>query len=98
MVLFVGRHELARSRRKPPALLAAAIAPAALLFAAGADVHPPAVGTNPVVAHVAKVADTSAPVSFEVVEAASMPPVVENDGQPDTSSPPAQLVSASRWR
>ena len=97
MVLFVGRHELARDRRKRPALLAAAIAPAAVLFAAGADVHP-AVGTSPVVAHVAKVADTTAPVGFEVVEAASMPPVVEDDGLPDTSSPPAQLVSASRWR
>ena len=98
MVLFVGRHELARDRRKSPALLAAAIAPAAVLFAAGADVHPPAPGADPVVAHVAKVADATAPVSFEVVEAASMPPVIENDGEPNTSSPVAQLVSASRWR
>lgn len=98
MVLTVGRHELARDRRKPSALLAAAIAPAAVLFAVGADVHLPTASGNPVVAHLAKVANTAAPVSFEVVEAASMPPVVENDGQPSTSSPPAQLISASRWR
>ncbi|GAC1397090.1 MAG: hypothetical protein NVS4B6_01320 [Mycobacterium sp.] len=96
----MGRHELARARRKPSALLAAAIAPAVVLFAAGADVHPsaPGAGTHPVVARVATVADTAAPVSFEVVEAASMPPLVENDGQPNTSSPPVELVSASRWR
>jgi hypothetical protein len=100
MVLGVGRHELASNRRKPSALLAAVIAPAAVLFAAGADVHSgaPVVAAKPVAAHLAKAADTAAPVSFEVVEASSMPPLVEDDGQSNTSSPPAELISASRWR
>jgi hypothetical protein len=98
MVLSVGRHELARGRRKPSALLAAAIAPAAVLFAVGADVHPAVPGASTTRPQPATVAATAAPVSFEVVEAASMPPVVEDDGLPDASSPPAQLVSASRWR
>jgi hypothetical protein len=100
MVLSVGRHELARARRKSPAALAAVIAPAAVFFAAGADVHPLAAGrdANPVVANVARVANTVEPCCFEIVEAAPTSPVVEYDGQPSASSPPAQMVSASRWR
>ncbi|MGZ4526502.1 MAG: hypothetical protein ACXVX7_08620 [Mycobacterium sp.] len=36
----MGRHELARKRRKPPLALAAVLAPAAVFFAAAGDVHP----------------------------------------------------------
>jgi hypothetical protein len=101
MVLSVGRHELARERRKSPVALAAVIAPAAVFFAVGADVHPLAVSrdANPVVANVAPVANTAEPCCFEIVAAepiaASATP---SDGQPSASSVPVQLVSASRWR
>jgi hypothetical protein len=101
MVLSVGRHELARDRRKSSAVLAAVIAPAAVFFAAGADVHRPAPSrdTNPVVAHVAKVADTVAPCCLEIVAATPIALAPTSSGeQAGTSSAPAQLVSASRWR
>ena len=101
MVLFVGRHELARDRRKSSVGLAAVIAPAAVFFAAGADVHPLAasVDAKSVVAHVAKVADTVAPCCFEIVAAAPIALAsAPSSEQAGTSSAPAQLVSASRWR
>jgi hypothetical protein len=100
-VLSVGRHELARDRRRSPVLLAAVIAPAAVFFAVGADVHPladdrvakPLVGVAPVV-------ETVAPCCLEIVAAAA--PIAfssaPSDGQSGMSSVPAQSVSASRWR
>lgn len=42
----MGRHKLARKRRKSPVLLAAVIAPAAVFFAVGADVNPVSVARN----------------------------------------------------
>jgi hypothetical protein len=39
-VLWVGRHRLARKRRKSPAVLAAVLAPAAVFFAVAGDVGP----------------------------------------------------------
>jgi hypothetical protein len=42
----VGRHELARKRRKSPAFLAAVVAPAAVFFAVGADVNPVSAARN----------------------------------------------------
>jgi hypothetical protein len=39
-VLCVGRHTLARKRRKPSVALVAVLAPAAVFFAVSADVHP----------------------------------------------------------
>lgn len=39
-MLAVGRHELARKRRKSPGVLAAVLAPAAVFFAAAGDVRP----------------------------------------------------------
>jgi hypothetical protein len=97
MVLTVGRHELARDRRKSSGVLAAVIAPAAVFFAAGADVHPlaPSHDTEPVVAHVASVANTVEPCCMEIVAAA---PVALSANPSGTSAVPAQLVSASRWR
>jgi hypothetical protein len=97
MVLGVGRHALAKARRKPPVALAAVIAPAALFFAAGADVHP--LAAKPVVANVAPAAETVAPWSAEIVAAPPVAPVLVPSGaQPGSDSVPAQLVSASRYR
>ena len=90
----MGRHELARDRRKSSAVLAAVIAPAAVFFAAGGDVHPLAAGgdADPVV-------DDVAPCCLEIVAAA---PIAFSSapslGQSSMSSAPGQLVSASRWR
>jgi hypothetical protein len=39
-VLYVGRHELARKRRKSPVVLAAVLTSATVFFAAAGDVHP----------------------------------------------------------
>jgi hypothetical protein len=96
-VLSVGRHELARDRRRSPVLLAAVIAPAAVFFAVGADVHP--LAAEPVVGKVAPVVDTGAPCCLEIVAAAPVAlSSVTSDGQSSSSSAPGQLVSASRWR
>lgn len=54
-MLGVGRHRLAKKRRKPPLALAAALAPAAVFFAAAGDVSPfvpphnatPVIGDDP---------------------------------------------------
>ncbi|OBK27107.1 hypothetical protein A5634_01640 [Mycobacterium asiaticum] len=42
----MGRHQLARKRRKPPVFLVAAIAPAAVFFAVAADVNPDSVARD----------------------------------------------------
>lgn len=65
-MLGVGRHELARKRRKPSVRLAAVLAPAAVLFAVSADVHPfaPHSEATPVISDVA-------PCCVEIVTAAS---------------------------
>jgi len=97
----VGRHELARDRRKSSAVLAAVIAPAAVFLAVGADVHPRAADRDakPPVGAVAPVVDDVAPCCWEIVAAApaafSPAPSV---GQSTEGSTPGQLVSASRWR
>jgi hypothetical protein len=101
MVLAVGRHELARERRKPSVALAAIVAPAAVFFAVGADVHPFGAkrDAKPVVGAIAPAAATVPPCCLEIVAvaptASSPPPAV---GQANMSSAPVQLVSASRWR
>jgi len=97
MVLAVGRHSLAKERRKPPVALAALIAPAAMFFAVGADVHPFAAESapTPVAPKPAPVANTPEPCCFEIVAAAPGLPAI---APPGTDSVPAQLVSASRYR
>jgi len=64
MVLCVGRHSLAKQRRKSPVALAWILAPAAVLFAVGADVDPP----KDVVESVP--ADGAVPWNVEIVAAA----------------------------
>jgi hypothetical protein len=100
-VLAVGRHSLARERRKPSVALAAVIGPAAVFFAVGADVHPFAAEPEPkpVVPNVAPAPAPVAPCCFEVVAAEqAVPTTAPSAEQTDTDSAPAQLVSASRYR
>ena len=90
----MGRHELARDRRKSSTVLAAVIAPAAVFFTAGGDVHPLVAGgdADPVV-------DDVAPCCFEMVAAAPIAfASAPSGGQSSMSSGPGQLASASRWR
>jgi hypothetical protein len=65
-VLWVGRHRLARKRRKSPAVLAALLAPAAVFFAVAGDVSPFAVRVEaqPVIGN-------AAPSDLEIVAAES---------------------------
>ena len=101
MVLAVGRHSLARERRKPPVALAALIAPAAMFFALAADVHPFTTEpeARPALPKVAPVAEPAAPCCFEVVAAPPAAPSAEPAGaQSDANPVAAQLVSASRYR
>jgi hypothetical protein len=101
MVLAVGRHSLARERRKPPVALAAVIAPAAMFFAVGADMHPFGAQpeAKPAAPTVAPAAETVAPCCFEVVAAPPAAPSMAPSGaQSDANPVSAQLVSASRYR
>ncbi|MFG1933019.1 hypothetical protein ACGFK1_20595 [Mycobacterium sp. NPDC048908] len=93
----MGRHSLAKERRRPPVALAALIAPAAMFFAAGADVHPLAAehDIKPVAPNPAPAPQPPSPCCFEIVAAA---PAVPSVTPPDTNPAPAQLVSASRYR
>jgi hypothetical protein len=101
MVLGVGRHSLATERRKPPVALAALIAPAALFFAVGADVHPIAAEpeAKPIAPKVAPAPAPAGPCCFEIVAAPPpAPSVVPAGEQAETNPVSAQLVSASRYR
>ncbi len=86
----MGRHELPRARRKSAPLLAAIVAPAAVLFAVGADVYPDAVRdeAQPVVSDVE-------PCCFEVVAATPSPGASGMAG--DAAARGTELVAASRY-
>jgi hypothetical protein len=96
MVLCVGRHSLAKQRRKSPVALAWILAPAAVLFAVGADVDPP----KDVVESVP--ADGAVPWNVEIVAAAPTAPspallisaVTVNSGSSDSNN----VIAASRYR
>lgn len=64
----MGRHELPRTRRKSSLVLATVVAPAAVLFAAGADIYP-------VAAHeeVKPVVEDTSTCCFEIVAATRTP-------------------------
>jgi hypothetical protein len=74
------------------------VAPAAVFFAAGADVHP--LAANPAVGTVAHVADNVVPpCCMEIVAAASTGHApAPSIGQATLSSGPERVVAASRWR
>ncbi|OSC32541.1 hypothetical protein B8W69_01865 [Mycobacterium vulneris] len=78
----MGRHELARKRRKPSATLAAALVPAAAFFAVSADVAPfaPHIEAKPVIS------DTT-PCCVQIVTAASNRLIKGSvDGEPTAAS------------
>jgi hypothetical protein len=92
----VGRHSLTTSRvsrrRKSSVALTALVAPAAVFFAAGADVHPVANPPAP-----KPVADTSVAVGVEIVDAESSPlSLAASDAS--AAAAPHLLMSASRLR
>jgi hypothetical protein len=93
-VLQMGRHELARKRRKSPVVLAALIAPAAVFFAAAGDVGPPTARDAQLV-----VGD-GAPCCLQIVDAAAF-----SSEMPDSAANISLAASelgrasrASRWR
>jgi hypothetical protein len=96
----VGRHSLAADRRKSPALLAAVVAPAAVFFAVGADVHPVAAEhqAKPVIADAARVLNPVPPCCLEIVAAAPIALASASDDQSSVNTRSAEMVSASRWR
>jgi hypothetical protein len=96
----VGRHSLAADRRKSPALLAAVIAPAAVFFAVGADVHPVAAEhqAKPVIADAARVLNPVPPCCLEIVAAAPIALASASDDQSSVNTRSGEMVSASRWR
>jgi hypothetical protein len=90
----MGRHELARKRRKSPAVLAALIGSVAVSFAAAGDV-------DPVSARDAKpVVGDGAPCCLQIVSAAAFSSEIANSTE-DTTAPASELgraSRASRWR
>jgi hypothetical protein len=94
MVLSVGRHSVAKERRKSPVGLAAVIAPAAVFFAAGADMQPLGLKSEP-----EPVVEDTSPCCMEVVAAA---PIAHASGssapQLSVVSVPGQFMAASRYR
>lgn len=90
IVFGVGRHELATPRRKPSVLLAVLLAPAAVLFAAGADVHRGAGALDKPNAAVEEVVSSG----LEVVTAIPMLP----GSATAVSFAASQTTAASRWR
>jgi hypothetical protein len=98
MVLAVGRHSVAKKRRNPSVVLATIVGPAALFFAAGAEVHPFAAEPEPkpVVHNPAPVAETVPPCCMEIVAASPTAPAPVGQAAPAPAH--AQLVAASRYR
>jgi hypothetical protein len=89
----VGRHELARDRRKSSVVLTTAIASAAVFFAAGGDVHSLAARED------APVAGDVAPCCLELVAAAPIAFSSNMSGSAASmSATPGQFAAASRWR
>lgn len=77
--------------------LAALVAPAAVFFAAGADVHPGAAAGA--VGNVAHVVDNAEPCCMEIVAAGSFGDSLPASlGHSTFTSAPVRVVTASRWR
>jgi len=87
IVLSVGRHSLARKRRKSPVVLAAMLAPAAVFFAVAGDVH-----AVPGSSEAKPVADIAS-CCLEIVAAA---PDISR-GAVGLGFTNGQFVRASRW-
>ncbi len=92
-VLWVGRHRLARKRRKSPVVLAALLAPAAVFFAVAGDVGPFAVQAEakPVIGDVA-------PSRLEIIAAAAnLPHSAAGVGAPDAQPVASRYHVRSRF-
>jgi hypothetical protein len=81
-------------------MLAAVLAPAAVFFAVGADVHPLAAESDAkrVIGDVAEAVGTAPPCCMEIVAAAPIALASATPSQPLSNSGAVELVSASRWR
>lgn len=93
MVLPVGRHALARPRRKRSVGLAALIAPAAVFLAAGGSAYPTVVAEEPT--------PVAADVPVCCLEVVALAPAVGSGpsiGQVSMAAAPDRMVAASRWR
>jgi hypothetical protein len=95
----MGRHSVARSRRKPSAAVAAVAAPYALLLAAGGDLHPVAMGSGHTEPPADKIVEDVTPAGVEIVAAAptgvaDTPTSVESA----VGATPVKFASASRYR
>ena len=87
-------HRLASGRRKPPVIIAAVIAEAAVFFALGGSDHPLAAGSD-----ADSVAGDVAPCCLQIVAVAQTASSRGSSGaQTSMSSGPGEMVSASRWR
>ncbi len=93
MVLCVGRHSLAKKRRKSPVVLASMLGPAAVFFAVAADMQPPeACGPE-------RSRRRGRPWNVEIVAAAPTAPLpAPIVGQVSLSSGTDTVIAASRYR
>jgi hypothetical protein len=99
MVLCVGRHALAKKRRKSPVVLASVLGPAAVLFAVGADVQPTEIVTS-------APAEEAVPRDVEIVAVGPAAPflappplvgqVMMSSGASDAGTD--NVIAASRYR
>lgn len=95
MVLCVGRHSIAKKRRKSPLVLASVLGPAAVWFAVGADVQPAkVVASAPAHEAVPRDVEIVAAPSTAAVPALIVGQVTLNSGSTGTDS----IIAASRYR
>lgn len=97
----MGRHEIPTPRRRSSGILAVAVAPMAVLFALGADVHPHATQpeVTPAATHAAPVAGAASACCLQVVAAtpSAFSAATDYAGWV-VSAPQVQSVAASRLR
>jgi len=102
MLLFVGRHSLAKERRNPSVFLASVLAAAAVVLVVKGDSRPPAEGLDvePVAQQAPAVVDAPAvPCCVEIVASPATAPEADRTiVEASANSSSMSLVSASRWR
>jgi hypothetical protein len=97
MVLSMGKHSAARSRRTPSVVAGAVVAPYALLLAAGGDVSLPAPSTDADPPD--QIAEDLVSRSVEIVAAAPTAfSAAPSSIAADVGAAPAEFASASRYR